>query len=214
MGKNMLNAYVWTFTTGLSMAPEVISTDPANAATGVPDDKVITVTFSEAMNSQGFNGTTFLLKEGNNSVTGVVSLNGSTASFAPSADLLSGVTYTATIRSQVREELPMGSSAISRFLLLSVPSPSGADCRRPRHEAQGSAPGSEHALQHRDALLQNAHGEVFPAEVATHKGHKLTIGDVRNVLRGQNTDSSAGDLALTTRISLLSTRISPMSSDR
>ena len=34
-----------------------------------------------------------------------------------------------------------------------------------------------------DALLQNKHGEVFPAEVATHKGHKLTIGDGKSADR-------------------------------
>lgn len=102
MGKNMLNDYVWSFTTGLSLAPEVTSTDPVNTATAVPTDKVITATFSEAMNAPDFSVTTFLLKEGNNSIAGTVSFNGTMASFAPSADLLSGTTYTATIKSTVK----------------------------------------------------------------------------------------------------------------
>src|SRR5665811_508506 len=49
MGNALQTAYVWTFTTGVS--PTVISTNPANLATGIPLDRVITATFSTAMDS-------------------------------------------------------------------------------------------------------------------------------------------------------------------
>lgn len=89
--------YVWSFTTGVVLAPKVISTDPANNASGVVLTKVITATFDMPMNPLTINGTTFLLKEGSNIVAGTVSYSGSTASFTPTSNLLSGVVYTATI---------------------------------------------------------------------------------------------------------------------
>jgi hypothetical protein len=93
---NSLNAnYTWSFATGA--IPTVISTDPANAATGIAVDKKISATFSEAMNPSTINTGTFLLKQGINTITGTVSYSGTTAVFTPSANLLAGTTYTATI---------------------------------------------------------------------------------------------------------------------
>ncbi len=89
--------YIWSFTTGAISAPKVISTNPANNATGVVLTKVITATFDMPMNPLTINGTTFVLKQGTNVVAGTVTYAGSTASFTPSSNLLSGVVYTATI---------------------------------------------------------------------------------------------------------------------
>jgi hypothetical protein len=89
--------YIWTFTTGTLTAPTVISTDPPNNATGVVLNKIISATFSEAMNPLTINGTTFTIMQGATVVAGVVSYSGTTAFFTPSANLLAGSVYTATI---------------------------------------------------------------------------------------------------------------------
>lgn len=96
-GIAMQGNYVWTFTTGLISAPEVTSTDPANLASGVPLNKVISATFSEAMDAATITNTSFKIIEGNDEVPGTVSYTGTTATFTPSSNLLSGVTYIATI---------------------------------------------------------------------------------------------------------------------
>ena len=94
--------YVWSFTTGSLTAPTVISTDPANNATGVILNKVISATFSEPMNPQTINATTFILMQGATVVPGTVSYSGSTAFFTPSSNLMPGAVYTATITTGAR----------------------------------------------------------------------------------------------------------------
>ena len=96
-GTALANNYVWTFTTGTLTAPTVISTDPANNATSVLLNKVISATFSEPMNPLTINSTSFILMQGATIVTGTVSYSGSTAYFTPSVNLLPGTLYTATI---------------------------------------------------------------------------------------------------------------------
>ncbi|MDP2059409.1 MAG: Ig-like domain-containing protein, partial [Flavobacteriaceae bacterium] len=89
--------HVWTFTTE-TIPPTVISTDPLDNATDVLLNKTVTATFSEPMDPLTITATTFtLLDDGANTITGAITYSGSTASFNPSADLLSGKTYTATI---------------------------------------------------------------------------------------------------------------------
>ena len=89
--------YVWSFTTGVIVAPKVILTDPLNNATNVAVNKVVTATFDMAMNPLTITGTTFTLKEGTTAVLGVVTYSGTMASFTPTNPLLSNATYTATI---------------------------------------------------------------------------------------------------------------------
>ncbi len=97
IGTPLANNYVWTFTTGALAAPTVISTDPANNATGVVLNKTITATFSEAMDPLTINATTFTVSQGATIIPGTISYSGTTASFKPTSDLLSGLVYTATI---------------------------------------------------------------------------------------------------------------------
>jgi len=97
IGTPMAANYTWTFTTGSLAAPTVISTDPANNATGVALNKTITATFSEVMNPLTINATTFTVKQGLAVVTGVVTYTGTVASFKPTVNLLPNTVYTATI---------------------------------------------------------------------------------------------------------------------
>jgi hypothetical protein len=97
LGVSLAANYTWTFTTGLSLAPTVIATDPINNATSVPLNKIITATFSEAMDPSTINGSSFLLKQGAVLVTGNIIFSGSVLSFVPASGLSSGSVYTATI---------------------------------------------------------------------------------------------------------------------
>jgi methionine-rich copper-binding protein CopC len=94
-GNSLSANYTWSFVTG--NIPSVISTDPANTATGVALNKKVTATFSESMNAATINTNTFLLKQGTSSISGTVSFAGTTASFTPSVNLEAGTTYTAII---------------------------------------------------------------------------------------------------------------------
>ena len=87
--------YVWTFNTGIS--PTVISTDPANNASGVVFNKIVTATFSEPMDPMTLNATTFTLKQGTTAITGTISYAGSTVSFTPAVALSPGTIYIGTI---------------------------------------------------------------------------------------------------------------------
>src|SRR6185436_5165697 len=90
--------FVWTFTTAATVAPPtVVSTVPANGATGVAVNTTISATFSEAMNPATINGTTFTVTgPGATPVAGTVTYAGNTATFTPSAVLANSTLFTAT----------------------------------------------------------------------------------------------------------------------
>ncbi len=101
-GNAMLEDFIWTFSTGTTLQPLVISTDPASNETGVVLNKIITATFNTAMNPTTINGTSFTLKQGTTSIAGVVSYSGTTASFVPTLPLSINTDYTATITTGVQ----------------------------------------------------------------------------------------------------------------
>jgi len=96
-GVSIANDYIWKFSTGVSLAPTVISTDPEDNETNVPLNKVIIATFSEIMNPATINATTFSLMNGTTNVSVTFGFNGVDVSFTPVSPLLAGITYTATI---------------------------------------------------------------------------------------------------------------------
>jgi hypothetical protein len=117
--------YVWTFTTGSITAPTVISTDPANGATGVLLDKTITATFSTPMDPLTMNSSTFRVMNGLVAVAGVVTYSGSTISFNPTGDLLPGTVYTATITTGAKNlaGVPLANDYVWTFTTISVSAP-------------------------------------------------------------------------------------------
>jgi len=80
-----------------SLLPSVISTNPANNATNVVLNKVITATFSEAMNPLTISSLTFNIKDGVTAVEGTVSYSGVIATFTPLVIWTEATEYTATI---------------------------------------------------------------------------------------------------------------------
>ena len=95
-----------SFTTGDAAdtaAPQVTSTNPANNATGIAQNKVVAIVFSEAMTATTINASTFTLFQGTTAVAGAVAYSGTTATFTPAADLTNGLVYTATIKTGAKD---------------------------------------------------------------------------------------------------------------
>jgi hypothetical protein len=102
-GAAMASNYVWTFTTAAAQVitpPTVIATIPANLATNVPLNQVVSATFSKAMNPATISSATFKLTgPGTTAVTGLVAYAaiGNTLTFTPTANLAPSTLFTATI---------------------------------------------------------------------------------------------------------------------
>ena len=99
-GNSLAANYSWSFTTGSSTndkPPTVISTVPNSAATAVAIGNKLSATFSEVMNPATLSASSFTLLRGTTPVSGVVTYAGTTATFAPTATLVAGAVYTATI---------------------------------------------------------------------------------------------------------------------
>jgi len=105
-GNSLANNHVWSFTTGASAAvipPTVSSTDPLNAATNVPFNQKIAVTFSKTMDAATITTSTFTLTQGTTPISGFVSYSGTTALFSPTSNLAANTAYTATITSGAKD---------------------------------------------------------------------------------------------------------------
>jgi hypothetical protein len=98
--------YVWSWTTGAepyvdNTRPTVISTIPANGATGVFTNTKVSATFSEAMYPLSITNLSFTLRHGTTADPGTVDYAGITAVFTPASPLLNNTIYTATITTAV-----------------------------------------------------------------------------------------------------------------
>jgi hypothetical protein len=106
-GKALAGNYEWSFTTGDKAddeAPTVISTDPAARAIGVAINRNITANFSEALHVSTINSSTFTVTDNNTDpVPGSVKVIGTTAVFNPASDLATGIEYTATLSTGVKD---------------------------------------------------------------------------------------------------------------
>ena len=78
-------------------APTIQSTDPASNATAVPRNKTIRVEFNEKMAPATISLSTFTVKEGTTSVTGIVAYAGKTATFTPTVAYQANKLYTVSI---------------------------------------------------------------------------------------------------------------------
>lgn len=96
-GNSLQEDYVWAFSTGSTVTPLVVSTDPANKDTNVFLNKIVRANFNTLMNHSSINSTTFTLTQGTVSVNGSVTYIGKTAYFEPNSPLLASTLYTATI---------------------------------------------------------------------------------------------------------------------
>jgi hypothetical protein len=97
--------------------PVVTLTDPLNNDINVARNKVVALTFSEAMDPLTINATTFTLKQGTNAIAGIVDYSGTTATFTPTTFLDAGIPYTASISNGAKDKAgnAIGSSAVWSF---------------------------------------------------------------------------------------------------
>jgi hypothetical protein len=127
--------YTWSFTTGLTAdttAPTVISTIPASGAIAVPTNQIVSVTFSEVMDSATITATgTFTLAVagvGGATVNGTVGYAGTTATFTPSSALTPSTQYTATISTAAED---LSGNALAANYVWSFTTGTGPDTTSP-----------------------------------------------------------------------------------
>jgi len=99
----------------IGVCPVVVSTIPADKAINIPLNQIVTATFNEKMKPETITQTSFTLEQGTiksvalksatevASVTGTVTYNGVTASFAPALPLLPFTTYTGRVKTSVKD---------------------------------------------------------------------------------------------------------------
>lgn len=102
----LVSEYKSSFTTANApdiTLPMVNSTDPLFNATNVARNKVVVITFSEAMDATTITNSTFTLMQGTTAVAGTVLYTGVTAAFTPTALLTAGTVYTAKISTGAKD---------------------------------------------------------------------------------------------------------------
>ena len=102
MGNALQTDYVWAFSTGTTIMPIVIATNPIKNQTNVVLNEIITATFSVPMDPSTITASTFTLFNGTVAVLGTVSTVGATASLVPSVALSPATVYTAKITMAVK----------------------------------------------------------------------------------------------------------------
>ena len=117
LGVALAANHSFTFTTGgpAVTVPTVASTIPADDATEVGVDAVVSATFSEAMNNETITLTSFTLDQGTTAVAGTLTFGELSATFTPSSPLEPGATYTATFTSDVQSAAGVPLAAIHSF---------------------------------------------------------------------------------------------------
>lgn len=105
-GNALVNINVIHFTTGAApdiALPTVVSSVPADVATGVAFNANVAVTFSEAIDPLTITASTFALKQGETNVLGAVTYEGLIATFNPAVDFAASTVYTATITAGTKD---------------------------------------------------------------------------------------------------------------
>ncbi|GAA4061153.1 hypothetical protein GCM10022389_01980 [Flavobacterium cheonanense] len=124
-GNALQEDYIFTFSTGATLQPIVISTSPTSNETGVALNKVVRATFNMPMDATTLNTSTFTLKQGTTTITGVVTYSGNNAFFTPSTNLVSNTIYTATITTGAKNlaNTPIASNYVWSFTTGTIVAP-------------------------------------------------------------------------------------------
>jgi len=122
-GINLLKDTTWTFTTGVIIAPRVITTVPVNNALNVPLNQVITANFSVNIDPLTVTASTFTVKQGTTVVPGAINTVGKVVTFTPTAKLVEGLIYVVNITTGVKDELgtPLANNYSWKFTAISIP---------------------------------------------------------------------------------------------
>jgi hypothetical protein len=159
---------VWTGSDGTdneifiaTSPPSVISTDPADGATGIVVDSVITARFSEGMDALTIDTNTFSVDLG---VIGTVSYdsNSTTATFTAAADLDYNTTYTVTVTTGVED---LSGDALAADYAWSFTTGSSPDTTPPT--VNSTSPLNAATDVAVDALISATFSEVMDASTLT-----------------------------------------------
>ncbi len=105
-GIALASGFSWSFTTSALpdvIAPQVVSNYPVDLAQDFALNRNMTAEFSEALSPNTVNGSSFTLSDGTNLVTGVVSVQGTVATFNPDDNLAANTLYTATLTTAISD---------------------------------------------------------------------------------------------------------------
>lgn len=129
MGNALQTDHVWTFATGMIIVPVVITTDPANNEINVALNKIITATFSVPMDPLTINNSTFTVKQGTNTIAGVITYTGSTVSFTPANPLTVNTVYTVTLTTGAKslQGTPLATNYVWSFTTVPAPTVTATD---------------------------------------------------------------------------------------
>ncbi|MBI4650444.1 Ig-like domain-containing protein [Candidatus Desantisbacteria bacterium] len=86
-----------------TVLPEIITADPQNLAVRIAPDKIISVTFSEEMDSSSVSDSVSVSAYESVSVNGIISYNNRVATFTPVSLLTPGTTYKAVVTAGVKD---------------------------------------------------------------------------------------------------------------
>lgn len=128
-GNTMVNNYTWSFNSLDNTHPTVMSTDPANAATNVSLNQLVTVTFDKAMNNSTINASTYVLQQGGNTVSGSISYSRNAATYTPAAKLMPATTYTVTIKTGAQD---LAGNGLMHNYIWTFTTGNAADTTRPK----------------------------------------------------------------------------------
>ena len=103
--------------------PAVSSTFPADGASGVALNTIVTAKFNGVMDASTITTATFTLKLGSSPVAGSVSYTGTTATFTPAAPLSGTAVYTASLSGEIRDQagVPLVTQRSWTFTTLTPP---------------------------------------------------------------------------------------------
>jgi methionine-rich copper-binding protein CopC len=105
-GKGIIKDYTWSFTTSTSTdltPPTVTVAVPANNVTGVAVGQAVTITFNEPIDQTSVSALTFGVTQGTTKVPGTITTTATTATFAPTANLLPSTVYAVTVTAGVKD---------------------------------------------------------------------------------------------------------------
>jgi len=98
-----------------SEPPTITAISPPDGETGVSVVAIVSATFSQAMEESTITTSTFTVSDSSGAITGAVSYDATTntATFTPDGVLVEGMTYTATVTTDIQDK--EGSHLASNF---------------------------------------------------------------------------------------------------
>lgn len=95
------------------ICPAILAVDPVNGDTGVVTSTQLHISFNEAMDPLTINGTTILLRQGSNVISGTVTYTGTVATFTQTSYLVINTLYTGTVTTGVMD--PAGNALPANY---------------------------------------------------------------------------------------------------